>query len=232
MITYVISNGKGIYAAQTKDDRYVPVGDFKSAVQFDSYNKAKNILKSNLGKGFGRKFHVEEIMLDDNGDKIIPMKKPIPIAKPEEVTPCKTISKRFRVLLEEPDVDSHVNDIHESVNDLIGKVSKLASQKEQILNRISTVDQEISDLEHFIEFSDKLNVYEGWLVYKLLKKRLQERRIKKDELYFINTAGETFESLERMGKILEGMDGRKYTPRILTEIFKDEGEKVKVGNTA
>ena len=64
-----------------------------------------------------------------------------------------------------------------------------------------------------------VNRYQGWLAYKLLKKRLEERRIIKDELNMLNNAEETIGCLEKAVKQIDGMNNRQYSPRVLRELF-------------
>lgn len=212
MITYVITDGRGNYATQNVAGRYFPVCSFEGCAQFDSYGKAKNILKSCLGKGFNKYYHVEEIAVQDEEVEVLPATLPAEKRLEQKADTMK-------VLVDEPEVENIVPQAYEALATALRILEDANSKREFLLNRQCRVDQEISDIEHYTEFSDNLNVYQGWLAYKLLKKRLEERRIIKDELQMLGGINETIEALRKAVKQIEGMNSRQYTPRVLRELF-------------
>lgn len=91
---------------------------------------------------------------------------------------------------------------------------------------LSQVDKEICDIMHYIEFNN-LDATNGYKTYKMLKDcRLRRRKIK-DDLEKVNIIIPAFEDKEFVGKLktclnqIKGLEHRKYTPRILDELFED-----------
>ena len=225
MIVYVITDGKGYYATQNVAGRYFPVCSFEGCVQFDSYAKAKNTLKSCLGKSFNRKFHVEEVVIDDPPVLVHPAQENdaevLDIIQVVDEKSTKDASRidAIKDLVDEPLVENFVPKVHESLKAALDILEEAYREKEFLNNRLRVIDCEISDVEHYTEFSEGLNVYQGWLAYKLLKRRLEERRIIKDELMMLNNADETIESLKKAVHQIDGMTNRQYSPRVLKELF-------------
>lgn len=216
MISYVITDGKGYYATQNVAGRYFPVCSFEGCAQFDSYTKAKNVLKSCLGKSFNRKFHVEEVVIDEPVVEVTDVVPAELVAEPEK---CESKVDVIKTLLEEPILEDVVPKAYDALKNALDIFREADRNREFLLNRLRMVDCEISDIEHYTEFSEGLNVYQGWLAYKLLKKRLEERRIIKDELNMLNNAEETIGCLEKAIRQIEGMNNRQYSPRVLRELF-------------
>lgn len=215
MIVYVITDGKGYYATQNVAGKYFPACSFEGCVQFDSYTKAKNILKSCLGKSFNRRFHVEEIVIDDPVVEVTDVVPAELVQEPKVESRCDVI----KALIDEPIIEDVIPKAHEALKNALDIFREADRNRDYLVNRLRILDCEISDIEHYTEFSEGLNVYQGWLAYKLLKKRLEERRIIKDELLMLNNAEETIGCLERAVKQIEGMSNRQYSPRVLRELF-------------
>lgn len=83
---------------------------------------------------------------------------------------------------------------------------------------LSDINQEIVDLEHYIEFS-KLNVSEGYKAYKMLRDTLRERRKIKDS---ITAAQSLYENcnVDKLYDCNDRLHNRTYTPRKLTSLFE------------
>ena len=216
MIVYVITDGKGYYATQNVAGKYFPVCSFEGCAQFDSYTKAKNILKSCLGKSFNRRYHVEEVVIDD---PVVEVTDVVPAELVAEPSKCETKADTIKALLEEPLIEDVVPKAYEALKSALNIFREADRNREFLVNKLRMIDCEISDIEHYTEFSEGLNVYQGWLAYKLLKKRLEERRIIKDELNMLNNAEETIGCLEKAVRQIEGMNNRQYSPRVLRELF-------------
>ena len=90
-----------------------------------------------------------------------------------------------------------------------------------MLSQLSKVDQELSDIDHYIEFVN-LNAAQGYKAYKMIKDRRIIRRSIKNELEVLNIIlgkkiSET--ATDEIHKAINGMDNRKYEPRVLNELF-------------
>lgn len=95
-------------------------------------------------------------------------------------------------------------------------------------DKLSQVDLEICDIQHYIEFFS-LDAAKGYKAYRMLKERLIKRREIKDEIARVNLFLSGTSSDFSSGKIsrqLKNMDTSGYQPRILNELFGlDEGQK-------
>ena len=95
-------------------------------------------------------------------------------------------------------------------------------------DKLSQVDLEICDIQHYIEFFS-LDAAKGYKAYRMLKERLIKRREIKDEIAKVNLFLSGTSSDFSSGKIsrqLKNMDTSGYQPRILNELFGlDEGQK-------
>lgn len=88
--------------------------------------------------------------------------------------------------------------------------------------KLSDVDKEISDIEHYIEFG-KFNCYQGWLCFKMLQNLLQQRRQYKNEMQIITRMKESKISGDSIKALFEGvkeLQNKVYTPRKFPELFK------------
>ena len=90
-----------------------------------------------------------------------------------------------------------------------------------MLSQLSKVDQELSDIDHYIEFVN-LNAAQGYKAYKMIKDRRIIRRSIKNELEVLNIIlgkkiSET--ATDEIQKAISGMDKRTYEPRVLNELF-------------
>lgn len=99
--------------------------------------------------------------------------------------------------------------------------SGFAQEHSELSQRLSQIDQEITDIQHYIEFH-KLNAAEGYKVYKLLQDKLLIRRGIKDDMakfQILNNAkvSDIFDGT--LEKNLEVLANRTYTPRVLKELF-------------
>ena len=107
------------------------------------------------------------------------------------------------------------------MNGLNGLASEALHRKDELLSKLSKVDQELSDINHYIEFCN-LNAAQGYKAYKMIKDRRIIRRSIKNELDVLNIIlgkkiSET--ATDEIQKAISGMDKRTYEPRILSELF-------------
>lgn len=109
----------------------------------------------------------------------------------------------------------------DELNEITGKIEYFANYSESINGQLTEIDKKKNDLDHYIEFN-KLNVVEGYYAYKmqrdvLIKRRqLKDERIILDEIKNKNIFACTKEDIN---KTVRKLESRKYTPRILNELF-------------
>ena len=83
---------------------------------------------------------------------------------------------------------------------------------------LSRLNEEITDIEHYIEFS-KLNVSDAYRAYKMLRDTLQERRQVKDNIRVVKEMYECC-NVKRLAEVREELDNRVYAPRRLSGLFE------------
>ena len=83
---------------------------------------------------------------------------------------------------------------------------------------LSRLNEEITDIEHYIEFS-KLNVSDAYRAYKMLRDTLQERRQVKDNIRVVKEMYECC-NVKRLAEVREELDNRVYAPRRLSRLFE------------
>lgn len=95
-------------------------------------------------------------------------------------------------------------------------------------DRLTQVDLEICDIQHYIEFFS-LDAAKGYKAYRMLKERLVRRREIKDEMAKVNLFLSGTSADFSSGKVLRqlnNLNNSGYQPRILSELFGlDEGQK-------
>lgn len=119
------------------------------------------------------------------------------------------------------DCESPKYDINDNVSDIFSFVSYLESRMSYLSSRLSILDKTITDIEHACEFY-KLNVVQGYKLYKLMHENMNIRRQVKDEIskiQYIENSKLSVQSLNNLIKSIKGLDNRKYEPRVLEEIF-------------
>lgn len=99
--------------------------------------------------------------------------------------------------------------------------SEALHRKDELLSQLSKVDQELSDINHYIEFCN-LNAAQGYKAYKMIKERRIKRRSIKNELEVLSIIlGKKISDTasDEIQKAIAGMDKRTYEPRVMTELF-------------
>jgi hypothetical protein len=150
---------------------------------------------------------------------------------------CK--SKQYKDLgLRVVEIDSITNDdksvkVNEDeiieLKDLVNELGSLAnlSNKLNMYNELlnqqyRTIELEICDIEHYIEFAH-VNACKGFKAFKLLQEKLELRRKIKDEQMLIDNLRDT-KLLdcreESINKAYRGLDNRSYNSKVLHELFE------------
>lgn len=210
----MISDGKGTYIRKDFAGRYSPVRNETLADSWDARHKAKNVLENQLNKNIRNKYHVIEIE--------VPETKRI-INKHDENSVVYRIETAKEISNEEIE-DDQIDKWETGVDSLSSFVHDLEERKENLNNKLSDVDKEIIDIQHYIEFGGKFNAYEGWLAFSMLRHRLKKRRKIKDELYIVSQLSEckiNSSMLSNIKEIIHELDDKVYTPRKLTNLFKE-----------
>lgn len=121
------------------------------------------------------------------------------------------------------DTEEKKNKSTELFAELESLSSDLKERKERLILALSEADKKKTDIEHYIEFYT-FNASKGYKVAKMLQDCLQERRDIKDEIEMIDNILRMNIGFIGKGKgslVLEVSKNKKYTPRVLKELFQD-----------
>ena len=198
-IRYVLVDSIGRYIMKNAANQYVPVYDLEFAEKFDSLAKAKNVLNSCVNRSMRKLFSTKEIEIDDS------------IAASRQT--------ELRRLAAQEVGEEDLSFSKTNILSAIGSVESVRERKLALQEKHSTIEKEITDIEHYIELSDGLNAYQGWLAYMTLRKRLKLRRQVKDEISVLSDVEDVMSGLKKTIARINGLNGRKYEPRVLTELF-------------
>ena len=198
MLQYVITDGSR-FIYRNHNNKFVPTS---SEVMADIYSKekAENIYNNSIPKALKRKFYLKEYY---NPPKII--KK---VDKEKHNAEDTTYSDDIKQWLDKIDT-------------LNGLVEQASIRQEELIKKLSNIDQELSDVFHYIEFCD-LNAAQGYNAYKMIKERRMKRRIIKNELELVSAISNKKVTVcmeSEIEKIIENIQARTYKPRVLKNLF-------------
>lgn len=202
MGVYVLTDGHGNYIRKDNStERYVPVRSFKQAQQWDSQVKAHSVLNNSLKKSIRNNYAVqffdtENIIVKDD------------IEKQKKL--CFSVIE-----------DDNIDDWLSKVNTIIDVLSGSDARKQELTVKLSEVDKEIVDIQHYIEFG-KFNCCQGWMCFKMLQNTLQQRRKYKNEIAVLNLIKQCkFDksSLEDLSTTIADIRNKCYRPRAFPELF-------------
>lgn len=200
MAQYVITDGTR-WIMRDKHGRYVPTSCEALADVF-SNKQATGIFQSNLSKALKSVFRVQKI---DEPSKLI---KQISQETAQENTERVSTAENIKRWIDK-------------IDGLNGLATEALHRKDELVQQLSKVDQELSDVNHYIEFCN-LNAAQGYKAYKMIKDRRIKRRSIKNELQVVDIIlskkiSET--ATDEIQKAIAGMDQRTYEPRVLNELF-------------
>ena len=200
MSQYVITDGTR-WIMRDKHGRYVPTSCEALADVF-SNKQATGIFQSNLSKALKSVFRVQKI--DEPSKLIKQISQETAQKNTERVSTAENIQRWI-----------------DKIDGLDGLATEALHRKDELVQQLSKVDQELSDVNHYIEFCN-LNAAQGYKAYKMIKDRRIKRRSIKNELQVVDIIlskkiSET--ATDEIKKAIAGMDQRTYEPRVLNELF-------------
>ena len=200
MAQYVITDGTR-WIMRDRKGKYVPTSCEALADIFTN-KQATGIFQSNLSKALKSVFRVQKI---DEPSKLI-----------KQISQ-KTAQENTERVSTAENIQRWIN----KIDGLNGLATEAINRKYELVQQLSKVDQELSDVNHYIEFCN-LNAAQGYKAYKMIKDRRIKRRSIKNELQILEIIlskkiSET--ATNEIQKAIAGMDQRTYEPRILNELF-------------
>ena len=200
MAQYVITDGTR-WIMRDRKGKYVPTSCEALADVF-SNKQATGIFQSNLSKALKSVFRVQKI--DEPSKLIKQISQETAQKNTERVSTAENIQRWI-----------------DKIDGLNGLATEALHRKDELVQQLSKVDQELSDVNHYIEFCN-LNAAQGYKAYKMIKDRRIKRRSIKNELQVVDIIlskkiSET--ATDEIQKAIAGMDQRTYEPRVLNELF-------------
>ena len=116
-----------------------------------------------------------------------------------------------------------------AVDNIVSEIKKIDSslfdaEKDVLNKKLSVVDQEITDIQYYIEFN-RLNAADGYKAFKLLQDKLLERRVIKNDVtkfQILSDAKISDVFNGNLEKSLSSLENKKYTPRVLKSLFEED----------
>lgn len=200
MAEYVITDGSR-FIFRNHSGKYVPV---QSEVMADVFNRkqAERVLNNSLSKALRTTFHVEKY------DK--------PLENVKQVTEKELERNTEKVI-----VSANIQKWLDRISDLNGLIKEVKTRKEQLMNQLHRFEDELMDIEHYIEFSN-LNAAQGYKASKEIKECRMKRRSVKNELFVLDIILEQRTNKmisEEIQKGIQGLDRRTYKPRVRKDLF-------------
>lgn len=200
---YVLTNGDGKYIRKDNlTGKYVPIKSLKQATRWTNLIAANTILNNSIPKNIRMNYATEYISSED------------------------TVEKRDTSVQNELCFKTIKND---NVDDWLSKMSIIldifsdsTERSSELSSQLSSIDKEIVDIEHYIEFG-KFNAYQGWICFKMLQNLLQQRRKYKNELQALKLIKDCKfdrESIKDLIQNISDIQNKCYTPRAFPELFK------------
>ena len=203
MAFYVLANGQGEYIRLDKGTgKYVKVRSFNQAMQFPDLTKAEKILVNSVAKTIRTGFFAER-------------------HETEEIVNPSNVEKQNEICFRAID-EGEIAVWQDRIDQIAQLFSGADGRFEELVEHLSDVDKEITDIEHYIEFG-KFNCYQGWLCFKMLKNLLQQRRHIKNELQVLSRIKECKlqnGSLNSLLQNIKDIKNKVYTPRKFPELFR------------
>lgn len=198
-MNYVIKIGKN-YIGYDKDGKYAEVSNINDAIQAPLH-RLTNIVNNSISPTLRKNCKVVTT------DSI----------KVTSVPVVTTATKKVTVFSGMSTFDSTLTKLKSA------DIVSFTHEYDALNKKLSTIDSEVSDIEHYIEFN-KMNAAEGYKAFKMLQDKLLERRVIKDDytkfqMLASAKVSDIFDGT--LDEKLSALDSRKYTPRVLKELFKD-----------
>lgn len=200
MKQYVITDGVR-YIYRNYQNKFVAAPGEAMADTF-TLQQASGILSNSLPKQLRQGFRIQECIISDNHTGETKDK-----ANDQDNTAANLDNIKIWV--------NKIADFH-------GLVQEARLRRIDLLNQLSTVDKELEDCFHYIEFKS-FNASQGYKACKMVKERRLRRRSIKNELdvltaFLARNYGKTAAS--DIQDVVEKISQRTYKPRVLNELFE------------
>ena len=195
MALYVITDGNKNYIRRDIDGKYVAARSRALADEFLEKWKAEKVLKNNLTPKKRKLYRVVE---EDVGFTVV--------KKPEQ---------------DQLILSPQIEELRKKIEGVKKFIDDAENRRSELSDLLSNTDKEITDIQHYIEFSD-INGEDITSTYNMLKTRLKNRRQIKNELSVLRQLAECKMDASMFGDLLtviSDLDNKTYVPRVLTSLF-------------
>lgn len=207
MALYVITDGNKNYIKRDIDGKYVAARSRALADEFLEKWKAEKVLKNNLTPKKRKLYRVVE---EDVGFTVVKKPEQDQAEKPKE-------ERKPEQLLLSPQIE----ELRKKIEGVKKFIDDAENRRSELSDLLSNTDKEITDIQHYIEFSD-INGEDITSTYNMLKTRLKNRRQIKNELSVLRQLAECKMDASMFGDLLtviSDLDNKTYVPRVLTSLF-------------
>lgn len=207
MALYVITDGNKNYIRRDIDGKYVAARSRALADEFLEKWKAEKVLKNNLTPKKRKLYRVVE---EDVGFTVV--KKP----EQDQAENPKEERKPEQLLL-----SPQIEELRKKIEGVKKFIDDAENRRSELSDLLSNTDKEITDIQHYIEFSD-ISGDDVASTYNMLKTRLKNRRQIKNELSVLRQLAECKMDASMFGDLLtviSDLDNKTYVPRVLTSLF-------------
>ena len=207
MALYVITDGNKNYIRRDIDGKYVAARSRALADEFLEKWKAEKVLKNNLTPKKRKLYRVVE---EDVGFTVV--------KKPEQ---DHLENPKAEVHPERLTISPQIDDLRKKIEGVKKFIDDAENRRSELSDLLSNTDKEITDIQHYIEFSD-IDGDDIASTYDMLKTRLKNRRQIKNELSVLRQLGECKMDASMFGDLLtviSDLDNKTYVPRVLTSLF-------------
>lgn len=207
MALYVITDGNKNYIRRDIDGKYVAARNRALADEFLEKWKAEKVLKNNLTPKKRKLYRVVE---EDVGFTVVKKPEQDQAEKPKE-------ERKPEQLLLSPQIE----ELRKKIEGVKKFIDDAENRRSELSDLLSNTDKEITDIQHYIEFSD-INGDDVASTYNMLKTRLKNRRQIKNELSVLRQLAECKMDASMFGDLLtviSDLDNKTYVPRVLTSLF-------------
>lgn len=207
MALYVITDGNKNYIRRDIDGKYVAARSRALADEFLEKWKAEKVLKNNLTPKKRKLYRVVE---EDVGFTVVKKPEQDQAEKPKE-------ERKPEQLILSPQIE----ELRKKIEGVKKFIDDAENRRSELSDLLSNTDKEITDIQHYIEFSDN-NGEDIESTYNMLKTRLKNRRQIKNELSVLRQLAECKMDASMFGDLLtviSDLDNKTYVPRVLTSLF-------------
>jgi hypothetical protein len=219
-MAFLLFDGKKNYLRRDAQGNFIPVKKKILAEAWDNRKTAQNILNNSVCKNLRNRYRVVEVE-DVSPPPIINQPTTKPDGKEVDNEPEQQVN--FAIAFEEGDVDdAEIVEWCNRLNSFTNFVQEAEDRRKELVDMLSDVDKELSDLDHRLE-AKSFNAAEGCVFSKMRRERLLKRRRIKNELTILTWLGEckvNTSMLLDIKKEVEKLNNRTYQPRKLIGLFQ------------